>query len=162
MVLPGRRETRRDGVVASPCGCRSLLGDRHRDPLAALGTATAEHLAATTRLLASAETVRALSALVVWLIGTLHGISPAIADRDRYSTARTLSTHGVGSSKLVDLVLRGESSICYVRQVFSCGQLPEGSPGGEPEEAVDNFWIGCSLPVTCLAPTTRKHRTAGE
>src|SRR5882724_10869446 len=79
------REIRRACAAASPCGCRSLLRDRHRDALAAFSSAAAQHLAPAPRLLARAESVRAFSALVVWLIRTLHGMSPAMAERDRYS-----------------------------------------------------------------------------
>jgi hypothetical protein len=60
-------------------GDKSLLGGRHREPLAALGTAAAEDFTSTTGLLASAIAVRALTALVVRLVRTLgHGNSPPI------------------------------------------------------------------------------------
>jgi hypothetical protein len=43
--------------------------------------------------------------------------------------------------------LRSQTAICYLRQVFSCGQLLTGGAGEPPEVAVNNFWNGCSLSV---------------
>jgi hypothetical protein len=52
----------------------SLLRDRHGDALAALGAAAAENLSATAGLLARAEAMGTLPALVMRLIGSLaHG-----------------------------------------------------------------------------------------
>ena len=68
-----------------------LLGGRHRDALAPLGAAAAENLTASTGLLASTESVRALAALVMRLIRTLHGDTPGFAERDRYAIGRGVS-----------------------------------------------------------------------
>ena len=66
----------------------SLLGDRHRDPLAAFGATAAQDFATTTGLLAGAEAMGALTALVMRLIRTLaHGMYSGFAERDRYSPA---------------------------------------------------------------------------
>ena len=54
----------------------SLLGSRDRDPLASLCATTPQHFASATRLLARTESVRALAALVVRLIGAFHVKSP--------------------------------------------------------------------------------------
>ncbi len=69
-----------------------LLGGRHRDALAPLGAAAAENLTASTGLLAGTESVRALAALVMRLVGTLaHCNSPGFAERDRYAIGRGVS-----------------------------------------------------------------------
>jgi hypothetical protein len=51
-----------------------FLGDGDRYTLAALGPATAENFATPAGFLASAKPVGALAALVMRLIGTLHGL----------------------------------------------------------------------------------------
>ena len=57
---------------------RLLLGDRHRDALAALRATATKDLTATTGLLARTESVGAFAALVVRLVRTLaHGMTPA-------------------------------------------------------------------------------------
>ena len=71
-----------------------LLGDRHRDALAALRATATEDFTTTTGLLASTEAVRALAALVMRLIRTLHGSSPAFAERDRYALGPGVSRTG--------------------------------------------------------------------
>src|SRR5688572_8411738 len=53
---------------------KSLLRSRHRDALAPFGPASAEDLATATGLLAGAEAMGALAALVVRLVGALHGV----------------------------------------------------------------------------------------
>src|SRR5262249_58612959 len=55
-----------------------LLRDRHRDALAALCTAAAQHFATGARLLARTETMRALATLVVGLVRALHGEAGSI------------------------------------------------------------------------------------
>jgi hypothetical protein len=67
-----------------------LLGGCHRDAFPPLGAA-AENLTASTGLLAGTETVRALAALVMRLVRTLHGYSPGFAERDRYAIERGVS-----------------------------------------------------------------------
>jgi hypothetical protein len=67
-----------------------LLGSGHRDALATLCTAAAKHFAASTGLLTGAEAVRALTALIVWLVGTLRH-SLLRSERDRYSCTYTES-----------------------------------------------------------------------
>jgi hypothetical protein len=52
-----------------------LLGDRHRDTLASLRTTATKDFTTTTGLLTGAEAVRALAALIVGLIRTLHGLT---------------------------------------------------------------------------------------
>lgn len=78
-------------LLGDAAGHRLLLGDGHRDALATLGAAATKHLATTTGLLASTEAVRAFAALVMRLIRALHGMTPAFADRDRYSTMSRVS-----------------------------------------------------------------------
>ena len=51
----------------------------------------AKNLAASAGLLASTEAMRAFAAFVMRLIRTLHGISPAITEPDRYSTVKGVS-----------------------------------------------------------------------
>ena len=76
---------------------RSLLRGGHRNTLAPLRTTTTQHFTTTAGLLASTEAMRALAALVMGLIGTLHGNSPnpgadriqatgLVAEGDRYSS----------------------------------------------------------------------------
>lgn len=83
---------RRRISLAMPRGPRrgnaSLLRGRHRDALAALRAAATENFTTATGLLASAEAMRALAALVVWLIRALHGVpscraSTALTDRQK-------------------------------------------------------------------------------
>src|SRR5438445_4996020 len=70
-----------------------LLRDRDRDPLAALGAPATEHLAPPARLLTGAKSMGALAALVVRLVGTLHGtVLGCLRNADRYSTTTCLST----------------------------------------------------------------------
>lgn len=57
----------------SAAGHVLLLGGRHREALAALGAAATQNLTATTGLLAGAEAVGPLAALVMRLVRTLHG-----------------------------------------------------------------------------------------
>ncbi len=73
---------------------RLLLGDRHRDALTALRATATKDFTTTTGLLASTEAVRALAALVMRLIRTLHGSSPAFAERDRYALGPGVSRTG--------------------------------------------------------------------
>lgn len=54
---------------------------------------------------------------------------------------------GNGSSIAVCFVLQSDFAICYLGQRFSCGQLVTSGHGRGPEVGVNNFWIGCSLPV---------------
>ena len=145
---------------------RLLLRDRHRDPLAAFRATAAQHFAATSRFLAGTKTMRAFAALVMWLVGTLaHGrgidtqpisgcqaesVKHVCNDRDRSRS---------GSSIAVVFGLRSEIAICYQRNDFSCGQVGWRVHGGAPEEAVNNFWIGCSLPVVYRLSTARNNRT---
>lgn len=76
---------------------RLLLRSGHRDALAALGAATTKNFTSAARLLASAKAMGALAALVVGLVGALHGNSPdpgadriqatgLVAEGDRYSS----------------------------------------------------------------------------
>src|SRR3569623_344813 len=124
-----------------------LLGDRHADALATLRSAATEYLAASTGLLTGSEAVRALSAFIMRLVRTLHGLSPAFAERDRYAIGTGVSRTLVWSSIADEFALRSQTRICYLRQSFSCGQLVKGGTGDGLEVAVDNFWNGCSLSV---------------
>jgi len=49
-----------------------FLRDRDRDPLATFRAAASENFTSTARLLAGAEPVGPLAALIMWLVGTLH------------------------------------------------------------------------------------------
>ena len=74
------------------------------------------------------------------------------ADSEQFSTGflrpfRESNQHAFGSRFAVDFVLRSETAICYLRLTFSCGQLLTSGHGGTPEDAVDNFWMGCSFLV---------------
>src|SRR5688572_31726535 len=160
-----------------------LLRDRHRNAFAALCATATQHLATTTGLLAGTKTVRPFAALVMRLIRTLHGFSPAFAERDRYSLASGVSSSAArwpdqsrksrrdlapvtmafsprnGSSIAVDFVLQSRNAICYVRLTFSCGQLVRLDAGSTPEEGVNNFWIGCTFACELLCSRTRNYRT---
>src|SRR5882757_5012867 len=89
------RRSRRVVAGASPWRCSTcdaasrplLLRDRDRDPLAPLGTAAAEDFTTAAGLLAGSEPLGALAALIMWLIGTLHGVTPPCGEGDRYSSA---------------------------------------------------------------------------
>ena len=81
-----------------------LLRSGHRDTLATLRATTTKHFTTAAGLLASAEAMGTLAALVVGLVGTLHGKSPnpgakriqatgLVAEGDRYSSR-------VGKSRL--------------------------------------------------------------
>jgi hypothetical protein len=69
-----------------------LLCDGDRYPLAALGSATAENFTSTAGFLARTEPMRPLATLVMWLVGTLHGLAPPCGERDRYSRPRVKSS----------------------------------------------------------------------
>ena len=62
----------RETQARRPAGHRLLLGDGDAQALASLGPAAPQHRAASSRLHAGAEAVRALPALVVRLISSLH------------------------------------------------------------------------------------------
>ena len=65
-------------------GHELLLGDRHRDALAALRATATKDFTTTTGLLARTESVSAFTALVVRLVGALaHDITPAVGGADR-------------------------------------------------------------------------------
>ena len=116
--------------------------------------------------------MRALAALVVRLIRTLHGTSPAFAEVDRYfhrtggvkeqivETATLPFVEALGSSIAVGFHLRSEIAICYQRRTFSCGQVQERGHGRAPEAVVDNFWIGSLLSVDTQELTSWIYRVS--
>jgi len=88
--------------------------------------------------------MRALTALIVGLVGTLHGNSPGTlngagsilvwvgrvkVEIDETSLLRVGAPDSRRGSRVVrsslgdDLGLQSEIAICYQRQVFSCGQV---------------------------------------
>lgn len=124
-----------------------LLRCGHRNALAALGPSTTKDLATTAGLLTSTEAVRALTALVVWLVGTLRhdgcsrdsersGIdtrvcTPSQGSDDPSRTAPDSSSRNWAfrSSIRNAFCLQSEIAICYQRQVFSCGQVVYSAAG---------------------------------
>src|SRR6185295_8170650 len=99
----------------------SLLGSRHRDSLAALRAAAAQHLTASAGLLARSKAVGALPALVVWLVCTLHDWSPggAAAERDRYSTTPLKSRSSHRADRPDSGVLRRRSGV-HLPALWAC------------------------------------------
>jgi hypothetical protein len=94
----------RDRQAAPRRHVASLLGDRHRDALAPLGAATTKHFATSASLLTGAKAVGAFTALIVGLIGALHGYSPTFAEGDRYSTRLGVSSRCVCLQPITPLV----------------------------------------------------------
>src|SRR3954470_22138238 len=76
----------------------SLLRGRHRDALTTLGATATQDFASTTGLLARAKPVGALAALVVRLIGALHGWSSS-SSRSTRSSRRRIDTRRLSRSQ---------------------------------------------------------------
>src|SRR5262245_30484044 len=99
----------------------SLLGSRHRETLAALRSAAPQDLTAPARLLACAEAMGALPALVVRLVGTLHDGSPGGAVRSGIDTQPVPGSQGNARGPLNpdSCVLRRSSGV-HLLAFWSC------------------------------------------
>lgn len=157
LLRDARRPAARHG------GATLLLGDRDRDALASLGAPSTKDFTSSAGFLACAKPVGPLAALVVRLVGTLHGLLSTLRGAGSIlkrgievkpaslSSVRARFPTRFRSSLPRVFSLQREFAVCYQRQVSS----PVGRPlapaaGGRPEVPVDNFWKGCTLSVRRL------------
>jgi hypothetical protein len=136
-----------------------LLRDRDRDPLAPLGASATEDFTAAAGLLARTEPVGALAALIVRLVGTLHGWDSTLRGGGsilkgvrevklrKLASAQPLSSSRLRSSIPIVFSLHREFAVCYEREVSSPVDKPSSVAVGENQKSL---WITSGLVVFCL------------